>query len=1052
MLKSFVAGVGIFLAGLFGTHQASAPPLPSAPTVSMAAAAATAFASSDPQQSTTSLSTSVPAPAQTAPAVSTPSAPDLSAYVTKAELNARLSGLSAFSNSLQKLVYQFSNIAPVSTFGPFAPLTVAAFAPSQRIDNLANVTISNATVNGISGLTASNIPDLSGSYLSLSGGTVTGNLNVTGTITGNASTTNFFSTNASTTNSTSTNSYSSTTLFSTLSHFTTGIIDSLTTTAATVTNLIVTTIIGTNATFTNATTTNATTTNIAVIGNTVLATTTINGPLTLNNSLTTGPLTFEPDSGAVSWIDLPITAASAPGAVESYTASLNTNPLLTIYGVADGTGTTTSLAVAIGTTTPGFQVLGGTNADTFYVAGNSFLDGNQITFGSSTAPTGTPLTIKLGRASTTTIPTVPNAFSIASASSGVTPWFTIDGTTGNVGIGSTSPATKLSVAGSGYLSGNLSVSGNIASGTHTITGNFVGFDNNLAEDDLVVQARYGASSNSAGGHFGLRIQDPNTPNKAAGLYAVSEASYANQMGLAIYGYTGGLYSEKVRIAGNGNVGIGTTNPGSKLEVQGLASAQYFNATSSTNYSTFNGGFLSQASSTITSGLFSMSGGASTTNITASGTGYFGNAAFTSSSGTTTIASGQGFTIGGTQFVVQQGSGNVGIGTAAPDARLAISGGHVAIGNNYFYESHNNSGSLMNMLGMDSNNVTKLIAGSNGFNLQASDQSTSRLIVSSSGNVGIGTTTPYARLTVWGPDTASTSAFVVANSASTTEFAVYDTGNAVLAGTLTQSSDQRLKTNIQSLDASSSLAAIDALNPVTFNWIDPNKGSEQQLGFIAQQVLPIFPNLVSTTSATALTPNGTLSLNYIDLVAPIVKAIQVLNQRLTNLANAVGDLADKLTTKELVATNVTADTVTAHSVKSDEFCVGSICVTEAQFKAMVAAANQSPASANVSSAGSSATTTPDSTLPVISVNGDNPAHIHVGDAYNDLGATITGPQSDLNLGIRTFLNGALVSNIVLDTSAVATDTIDYVVMDKAGITSTSTRTVVITLTGSTTTSQ
>jgi hypothetical protein len=43
----------------------------------------------------------------------------------------------------------------------------------------------------------------------------------------------------------------------------------------------------------------------------------------------------------------------------------------------------------------------------------------------------------------------------------------------------------------------------------------------------------------------------------------------------------------------------------------------------------------------------------------------------------------------------------------------------------------------------------------------------------------------------------------------------------------------------------------------------------------------------------------------------------------------------------------------------------------------------------------------------------------------VGATITGPQADLNLGIKTFLNGKLVSSIVLDTSSVATDTIDYV---------------------------
>ena len=57
--------------------------------------------------------------------------------------------------------------------------------------------------------------------------------------------------------------------------------------------------------------------------------------------------------------------------------------------------------------------------------------------------------------------------------------------------------------------------------------------------------------------------------------------------------------------------------------------------------------------------------------------------------------------------------------------------------------------------------------------------------------------------------------------------------------------------------------------------------------------------------------------------------------------------------------------------------------------------------------------------------DNPAIIHDGDSYADLGATITAPQVDLNLGIKTFLNGTLVSNIVIDTSQVVTDTIDYV---------------------------
>jgi hypothetical protein len=84
--------------------------------------------------------------------------------------------------------------------------------------------------------------------------------------------------------------------------------------------------------------------------------------------------------------------------------------------------------------------------------------------------------------------------------------------------------------------------------------------------------------------------------------------------------------------------------------------------------------------------------------------------------------------------------------------------------------------------------------------------------------------------------------------------------------------------------------------------------------------------------------------------------------------------------------------------------------------------------------------------VIQINGDNPAIIEVGDSYADLGATVTdtgpGQAGDTDLGYQTFLNGTLVSNIAIDTSQIATDTIDYVVTDTAGLTATSTRTVLI----------
>jgi hypothetical protein len=204
----------------------------------------------------------------------------------------------------------------------------------------------------------------------------------------------------------------------------------------------------------------------------------------------------------------------------------------------------------------------------------------------------------------------------------------------------------------------------------------------------------------------------------------------------------------------------------------------------------------------------------------------------------------------------------------------------------------------------------------------------------------------------------------------------------------------------------------------------------QYGFIAQQVQSVFPDLVSTTSPTALTPDGTLSLNYIDLISPIVAAIQQLNKEITSLASSITGFADSFTTKQLTFNRATGQQLCLTDAN------GTSCYTRAELDAAIAAVS------GLSTTSSSPATNTIGTPPVIAINGDNPAIVDVGASYSDLGATITGPQADLNLGIKTFLNGALVSNIVLDTSAAATDTIDYVVTDSQGLTSTSIRTIII----------
>jgi hypothetical protein len=88
-----------------------------------------------------------------------------------------------------------------------------------------------------------------------------------------------------------------------------------------------------------------------------------------------------------------------------------------------------------------------------------------------------------------------------------------------------------------------------------------------------------------------------------------------------------------------------------------------------------------------------------------------------------------------------------------------------------------------------------------------------------------------------------------------------------------SSDARLKKNIEPIASSSGLSAVEALRPVTFNWVDPASGTAQQTGFIAQEVQKVLPNVVSVGDATPLTPDGTLSINYNAMIPSLVKSIQ-----------------------------------------------------------------------------------------------------------------------------------------------------------------------------------
>ena len=105
-----------------------------------------------------------------------------------------------------------------------------------------------------------------------------------------------------------------------------------------------------------------------------------------------------------------------------------------------------------------------------------------------------------------------------------------------------------------------------------------------------------------------------------------------------------------------------------------------------------------------------------------------------------------------------------------------------------------------------------------------------------------------------------------------------TGNATIVGTLTQSSDIRLKTGIAEIE--NPLEKITSLSGVTYYWKDASKDQSKQIGLIAQDVEKVFPEAVATDS------NGMKSVAYGNLVAPLIEAVKAQQKKIEELEKQV----------------------------------------------------------------------------------------------------------------------------------------------------------------------
>jgi hypothetical protein len=166
----------------------------------------------------------------------------------------------------------------------------------------------------------------------------------------------------------------------------------------------------------------------------------------------------------------------------------------------------------------------------------------------------------------------------------------------------------------------------------------------------------------------------------------------------------------------------------------------------------------------------------------------------------------------------------------------------------------------------------------------------RLSITSGGRVGIGTTTPGAKLEVSGdiwvrnydnPGDDRIASFwrntrgvniSVVNSLnnSGTRHAIYD-GDA----NWDFDSDQRLKKDI--VDAEPMLEQAMKVQVRRFRWKDSPADSKLMLGVIAQELQPIFPHMV-VERADPKTKETTLTVGYGDFAVIAIKALQEFKQR------------------------------------------------------------------------------------------------------------------------------------------------------------------------------
>lgn len=355
----------------------------------------------------------------------------------------------------------------------------------------------------------------------------------------------------------------------------------------------------------------------------------------------------------------------------------------------------------------------------------------------------------------------------------------------------------------------------------------------------------------------LQLLTPNSFSQNVGINSDGSSPETNTMlDVRSAGNTSATFGLKVKdsdgdtkmvVRSDGNVGIGTTSPTENLEVHQTSSTSFQNSTVNivNHVSPFNSiiGFTTDAD----------------------GTPKHAHIGFDHQADLLKLVYGSSFA-GSDKGLLINSSGNVGVGYGSTNAKLAVNGS-VIIGDNdtptekleiFNGNIHVNStgrGQLLldhttanRIWGMLVEGDGSLVFSTGNSDVRDPDMRTRVLNIQPGGNVGIGTTSPSQALHV--------------------------VGNICYTGTSSTCSDIRYKKDINQLpDALSSVLEMKGVNYYWKKDTYPEQkfSEEKQIGFIAQDLEKIYPELVVTNK------EGYKSVDYSRLTPILVEAIKEQQQ-------------------------------------------------------------------------------------------------------------------------------------------------------------------------------